>query len=200
MRQRLLSFCIEKFSFLGRRRVTDRNPGKDEKTRSRSSDSADVERSSLNTGSDAVPTTASTSLHRSRSVVFFRAPALLLALIPLGLLGVARNLDPDSRGLGTHQQLGLPPCSMRVMFGIRCPGCGMTTSWAHFTRGHWGRSIQANLAGFLLACLSLLVAPAAISAAWTGKTPSHRFLQIVTAAAVGIAVVSLLEWAYRLAG
>ena len=44
-------------------------------------------------------------------------------------------LKPNPQGFGTHRSLGLPPCSIRVMFGIPCPSCGMTTSFSHFVRG-----------------------------------------------------------------
>src|SRR5687768_15883893 len=44
------------------------------------------------------------------------------------LLVVASMLQPDSRGMGTHEQLGMPPCTFLFLTGIRCPSCGMTTS------------------------------------------------------------------------
>ncbi|NBO19844.1 MAG: DUF2752 domain-containing protein, partial [Proteobacteria bacterium] len=49
----------------------------------------------------------------------------------LGLSNV-RWLTPDARGLGTHEQLGLPPCGFYLWYGLPCPSCGMTTSWPHF--------------------------------------------------------------------
>ncbi|MGI9474277.1 MAG: DUF2752 domain-containing protein, partial [Rubripirellula sp.] len=124
--------------------------------------------------------------------------ALLVALLPISLLVIARNLSPSQQGLGTHQQLGLPPCSMRVMFGIRCPGCGMTTSWSHFTRGQFTQSMQANFGGFLLACLALLVPWIAIRTVRTGQWPSLRSQQWLTYLLIAIVVVTLLEWLGRL--
>src|SRR5207247_577108 len=50
------------------------------------------------------------------------------ALGMTALLGVARLVEPDLRGYGTHEQLGLPPCTFRLLTGIACPSCGMTTS------------------------------------------------------------------------
>lgn len=129
---------------------------------------------------------------------FVRAVALLLAVGPASGLIVASCLQPDSRGLGTHQQLGLPPCSMRMMFGIRCPGCGMTTSWAYFTRGKWHASAQANVAGFLLAWFSLAVTVIAVRSVVTGCPPSIRNQQRVTLGGVAIMVVAFLNWAWYL--
>jgi hypothetical protein len=131
--------------------------------------------------------------------VFTRTGALMLALVPISLLVTASQLEPSSSGLGTHQQLGLPPCSMRVLFGIRCPGCGMTTSWAHFTQGQWARSFQVNAGGFLLACFSIVLGTLALRTGFSGQMPSLRSQQAVTFTAVGIAVVTLLDWIMRLA-
>src|SRR5947209_2100708 len=44
----------------------------------------------------------------------------------IGLLATAACLTPSPRGMGTHQQLGLPPCTVVQWFGVRCPSCGMT--------------------------------------------------------------------------
>jgi hypothetical protein len=128
----------------------------------------------------------------------FRTSALVIALLPVALLMVASRLEPNSQGLGTHQQLGLPPCSMRVVFGIRCPGCGMTTSWAHFTRGQWLRSWQVNSGGFLLACFSIFVAFMALRSGWNAQIPPLKTQRIVTVALVAIGVVTLIDWAIRL--
>ena len=136
---------------------------------------------------------------RSQFVVsVLRVVAVAVALIPLGLLAVSRTLEPDSDGLGTHQQLGLPPCTTRVVFGIRCPACGMTTSWAHFTRGNFGASVSANFGGFLLAILALAASPIAIYHAWRGKYPSHRVQARILMAILVVLVTAMVDWGVRL--
>ena len=43
--------------------------------------------------------------------------------------------------MGTHQQLGLPPCGFVEMFdGVPCPSCGYTTT---FTLAAHGRPLDA---------------------------------------------------------
>lgn len=64
---------------------------------------------------------------------------------------VAAWLPPDPRGYGTHQKLGLPPCTMMMLFDRPCPGCGMTTCFAHFVRGQFREAVRANPAGLLIA-------------------------------------------------
>ena len=73
--------------------------------------------------------------------------------------GIALLLNPDPRGFGTHQQLGLPPCTFRLLFGYPCPGCGMTTCFAHFVRGQFVEAARANLSGAVLATVCVLLIP-----------------------------------------
>ena len=122
----------------------------------------------------------------------------MIALLLITLLSVARTLQPSQQGLGTHQQLGLPPCSLRILAGIRCPACGMTTSWAHFVRGNWIASGRANVGGFLLACLSLVVVLMAIPVIRTGTPPSVTQQQWLTYGLVGVLLVTLMDWVLRL--
>lgn len=124
--------------------------------------------------------------------------AFLGAAIPLSLLGVASQLEPASAGLGTHQQLGLPPCSMRVMFGLRCPGCGMTTSWAYFMRGSWVTSAMTNLGGFLLAIYSLAFALFSIRSFFSGQLPGYRTQVTFVYAIATVAAITAVDWIVRL--
>lgn len=84
-----------------------------------------------------------------------RVLSLGLTVLLGGLLGLARTLQPAPGGYGTHQQLGLPPCTSIALWGTPCPACGMTTAWAWFTRGAWWPAWQANAGGCLLALIAL---------------------------------------------
>ncbi len=128
-----------------------------------------------------------------------RCVLLVAAAGTLGLLGLARRLEPDPRGFGTHTQLGMPPCSFLRMTGRLCPTCGMTTAFAWSVRGRVDRSWQANPAGCVLALLSvplmvwLLVSALANEPA--GFSSLSRPLAIAVVAAV---VLSLACWLIRL--
>ena len=128
---------------------------------------------------------------------------LLLAwsLFLLGGFASARMLEPDPRGFGTHQRLGLPPCTFRSLFGIPCFSCGMTTSFAHFTRGHVAQAVEANAGGAMLA----LVCAAQIPWCWwsacrgrlVGISHPTKSLSVLVVAVAG---VSALNWMYHLLG
>lgn len=126
-----------------------------------------------------------------RGRMFLIAWSLLL----LGGFLLASRLDPDPRGYGTHQRLGLPPCSLRMMFGIPCPSCGMTTSFAHFTRGAWGSALRANSGGALLALFCALQIPwcwwsAVRGRLWKVSRPAYTLAGIGAA----LAAVTALHW------
>ncbi|MCP4246492.1 MAG: DUF2752 domain-containing protein [bacterium] len=116
------------------------------------------------------------------------------------LLGVARSLAPDVRGLGTHRGLGLPECGLVQAVGYPCPTCGMTTAFALTVRGHWLAAFRAQPAG-LAACLATLaVLVLAVSTVITGTCWRINWYR-VSPTRVVLAVVGLLlaGWAYKIA-
>jgi len=126
-----------------------------------------------------------------------RSVAAGLAISVIVLMLIAVRLEPNPAGLGTHQQLGLPPCTMRVVFQMRCPACGMTTAWAHFVRGEWPSSVRVNLGGFLLAiyCLGGVYLCGRIGL--TGVLPPESTQKTAGIAILAIAMITVLEWAGR---
>jgi hypothetical protein len=126
---------------------------------------------------------------------------LLLAAGLVGLLGVARWLEPDPRGYGTHTQLGLGPCAFAVLTGRPCPACGMTTSFAWFARGCLGRSWQASPAGCLIALLTIPVASWLILCSWFKKPVGFRSVEgPLIGLLVSIVAASLAFWFIRIIG
>jgi len=89
-------------------------------------------------------------LHWQRAGLSTRLRGLLVAGPCWLILLTAWSLAPAANGQGTHEQLGLPPCSILARTGWPCPGCGMTTSIAEMTRGHVGRAWHAHPFGVLL--------------------------------------------------
>lgn len=127
-----------------------------------------------------------------------RALLLGVAMALAGVLGLARWLDPDRRGYGTHEQLGLPPCAFRAITGIPCPSCGMTTSFAYVVRGQIWTAILTNPGGCLLALGAAGLIPWCIASAVAGRTIGIRSPE---RAAVGIVLVvvalSAVSWTIR---
>ena len=105
------------------------------------------------------------------------------------VLVIAASVEPDARGYGTHTQLGLPPCGFLTWTGAPCPGCGLTTAFAHAIRGHWGLAWNANplgLALFISTCCCVPLGALAAFRGWSLDSAIQRF--------------ALHRWALALAG
>jgi len=122
----------------------------------------------------------------------------LAALVGLTLLGTARNLEPDSRGFGTHEQLGLTPCYFQQTTGMVCPMCGCTTAWTHLLRGDTGQAAVANLGGMLLCVAVVMGSPwmllVAIWGRWPLAPPTWRAVLVIASAWLAVVV---LDWGRR---
>jgi hypothetical protein len=131
-----------------------------------------------------------------------RARILLagLGLAALALVATAGTLTPDPRGYGTHEQLGMAGCGFTRLTGWRCPTCGMTTAWAHATRGDVSAAVAANGGGAALFVITAAAAPWAIASAmagrWLGGRPTAPVLLGIGGAWL---TVTVIDWARRLA-
>jgi hypothetical protein len=126
----------------------------------------------------------------------------LLAFMAVGLLAALATavcLRPDPRGLGTHEQLGLPPCTFHVLVGRCCPFCGMTTSWTWLMQGNVWQAARANAGGVLLAVAAIVAWPwllaSAVRGRWVGVRPGQRVLAV---AGLVAGIVILADWLRRL--
>jgi hypothetical protein len=94
----------------------------------------------------------------------------LLLLGVLVMVGVGLYLTPDPAGHGTHQQLGLPPCTIYYLTGRPCPSCGLTTSVSAILHGQFGLAWRANPTGFLIVAAAGAVALNSLFALLWGRS------------------------------
>jgi hypothetical protein len=131
-----------------------------------------------------------------------RATRLLLGLWGMFLLcgfAVAHRLEPDPRGFGTHEQLGMPPCTFRELFGISCPSCGMTTSISSFAQARFFESARTNLGGFVLAAACLIQIPWSLASAARNRSIAIDRLHVAAVWMLGLVVgTTLMQWLARL--
>ena len=125
-----------------------------------------------------------------------------LALLTAGLLcglGIAAWLSPDPNGHGTHRQLGLPPCSSVLAFGIKCPACGMTTSWALMIEGRIPEALVANVGGSLLFVVAFISIPWLLWIVWTGQRQlKDQWGMFALGGSCGAMIIALATWAWNL--
>jgi hypothetical protein len=125
--------------------------------------------------------------------------ALVLAL-PITVLVTATRLTPSAAHGGTHTQLGLEPCGFYEFTGYPCPGCGLTTAFAHLVRGQVALAWGANpfgvmffvfTLGFMVFATTGLVRGWAVGATYT-RLEGERWL-------LGVALVAAAVWIWRVA-
>lgn len=80
---------------------------------------------------------------------------LLILVVVCLFWGVGFSLKPDPRGHGTHQQLGLPPCTIYFLTGRPCPSCGLTTSVSATLHGDLALAWRANPFGIAIVAVSV---------------------------------------------
>ena len=140
------------------------------------------------------PTSVSTT-PRERLYISERLVMLLSSVVLVTLLVTAWRLEPDADGFGTHQQLGLGECFVVARWGVRCPSCGMTTSWARLLDGHLVAALQANAGGVLLCLTAIAAVPwmlaSAVIGRWWYLRPTASL--VLPAIALLVLVVSL-QW------
>lgn len=127
--------------------------------------------------------------------------ALLLGIV--AVIGVALSLEPDPRGYGTHEALGLPPCGLVFLTRGRvpCPSCGMTTSFAHAARLQLADSFRAHPFGLVLFG-SMVFAGLLSAAGLAGSRGAERLERWVNSLPwwlIGVTFFGLffLFWGYR---
>ena len=118
----------------------------------------------------------------------------------LGMAVVGFLLEPDERGYGTHEALGLAPCLFVELWDLPCPGCGVTTAVAHAARGDLLASLLAQPFGLALA-LGVLVA--GVWTPWAHFRGRDIGLELRVALigrgrwAIWIGVLVLASWVYK---
>ena len=90
-----------------------------------------------------------------------------MLLISCGVMALAFVLEvrPDQRvALPSASQYPMPEtCMSRQLFGLHCPGCGLTRSLIYLAHGDWQTSLAMHRLGWVMAVAILLQFPYRIS-------------------------------------
>ncbi len=117
------------------------------------------------------------------------------SLVLIALLATAATLTPSSRGFGTHAQLGLGECFVVRQWGVRCPSCGMTTSWARLLHGDLAGAAAANAGGLVMCLLGIAAVPWLLATAAVGRWCYLRpDAGLVFPLFAAVALLVLLDW------
>lgn len=125
---------------------------------------------------------------------------LSLLSLASAVLFIARLLQPSPLGVGTHEQIGLPPCPFLHLTGLPCPSCGLTTSFAHAARLHFYEALITQPFGLIIFCFTVLSIPLSIyfihrRIPWSRLTHSGK----PNFGLYAMIVFYLLSWLYKIA-
>ena len=128
-----------------------------------------------------------------------RTRAALILTVCLALWVVGAALVPEGAGVGTHRQLGIPPCGLLNATGIPCPTCGMTTAFAHTARGRLIAAVATQPFGALTGLAVIGCALLSLYTLVTGRAWTINWYRVSPGLAVAAgAVLFLAAWAYKI--
>jgi hypothetical protein len=117
----------------------------------------------------------------------------------LTVLAIAARLDPDARGVGTHEQLGLAPCGWLVQFGWPCMSCGMTTAFSHMAHLRPLSALAAQPMGAVLYLATAVTAVLTAVSVVTGRDwPSLYIYLYEPRVWSGVLLMWMAAWAYKI--
>jgi hypothetical protein len=132
--------------------------------------------------------------------IWGRLLALVVASGCLTVLTLAAALPPNPSGMGTHKaSLGLPPCAFLQTTDLPCPSCGMTTSFAWFTKGNLLASVYVQPMGAMVATLAAACVWGGFYIAISGR-PAHRLLRMLPAryTLFPLLLLGVLAWGWKI--
>lgn len=121
------------------------------------------------------------------------------ALGAILVVSTAASLDPDPRGLGTHEQMGLHPCGFYLSTGRPCFSCGMTTAFASMASLRPLDALAANPLGTVLFCIVAAIPLWLLHATFTGASPLRIFYGRCRGFILpGFLILLALSWLWKL--
>ena len=122
-----------------------------------------------------------------------------IAALAGATLVIARALTPAPTGVGTHQQLGLPPCAFLHWTGFPCPSCGLTTCFALAAHGEFIAAFITQPFGLLAFALTVCALPAALYCLrrripWSAVIYARLTNRVMRA----LLALYLLSWGYKI--
>lgn len=127
-------------------------------------------------------------------ILFFAAGMVVAALI---LHRAEGNEETKLQLLGTSSPLP-ELCMSKRLFGMQCPGCGLTRSVVASSRGQWRRAMHHHPAGPIIFGWALVQIPYRIANLWRIK--KGRVVWRLPGAAIMVAIISavcLVQWVVR---
>ncbi len=127
-----------------------------------------------------------------------RVIAALLVVAAAIAIWLLATMVPDSRGHGTHEQLGMEPCGWAVHWGLPCPTCGVTTAACYLVHFSPWQAVKVQPFGTFVALAGLLLAVSGLLHLITGRSFMFRLAMLPYGTITSCTVLLLLgSWLYK---
>ncbi|MCD6377334.1 MAG: DUF2752 domain-containing protein [Planctomycetes bacterium] len=107
-----------------------------------------------------------------------RIRGLVVLVACIMILTMMAWLVPAKAGYGTHEQMGLPPCSFLERTGYPCPTCGLTTSISAMVHGEFFLACRSHLFGVIVFFALIILSVAGAIELFIGKVVLNRLGRI----------------------
>lgn len=135
------------------------------------------------------------------STLVDRTAAIAVAFVVGAAVTAMALVDPDPRGLGTHEQLGLEPCGWPLAYGIPCPTCGCTTAACHLVHGQVLTAFRVQPFGAVIMAAAMLLGVHALVCLWRRRSFADLLVRLPVWRLAGIGLLLLLaSWGYLCLG
>lgn len=127
-----------------------------------------------------------------------RAVALTVLGAGVAVIWALAGVEPDARGYGTHEQLGMAECGWPQRYGMPCPTCGVTTAACYLV--HWlpWRALVTQPFGAALTATGLFVMANALADLLRGYSFMTRAYSLRLGHwVIGGALLLLAAWGYK---
>lgn len=133
------------------------------------------------------------------SPVFSPWPYGVILFIFAVVIFLGMWLTPSPSGVGTHEELGLPPCGFLTLTGYPCPSCGLTTVFALLLHGRIFDALRVQPFGVVLFICLFLAAGLSVTALIL-KIPFSEVISSRHAERfqLFLLVVMILSWIYKI--
>ncbi|MCY2959918.1 MAG: DUF2752 domain-containing protein [Planctomycetota bacterium] len=120
-------------------------------------------------------------------------------LAAFAVLVLGTWIEPDPRGFGTHEKLGMGACNFLAWTGIPCPGCGVTTSVSLAAHGSFRAAFWNQPFGLIVALLAPLAALVAIVQHARGRDLGATLRALRPAWwGLGLGIAAAAGWAWKI--
>lgn len=114
---------------------------------------------------------------KQRNIMSERLLGLSLFIPTATVIGIALFLEPDTRGFGTHQQLGLGACTFMELTTFPCPLCGMTTTFTHMAHFNFLEALTTQPFGIVLFTITFVLCIVSLFETLLPKDRYSRFMK-----------------------